>query len=87
MLHVAYIIQNVACLKKFLRLFTMNWTMNWNIGLNNGLNYYRGPSKNFGRALSCVAENTEKYKTFSVQITKKNKWIGKNREEITKAIP
>ena len=40
----------------------------------------------FEGELYCLGENTEKYKTFSVPMTKKIKKIDKNGEEITKTI-
>ena len=35
---------------------------------------------------TCLGENTEKYLTFSTQVEKEVKRIGKNREEVTKTI-
>ena len=42
--------------------------------------------KEFEREFNFLKENTEKYKTFSVPITKEIKRIDKNGEEITKNI-
>ena len=43
-------------------------------------------AKQFKGEINCLGENTEKYKTFSVPITKQVKRIDKNGEEITKTI-
>ena len=58
---------------------------------NNRLNYnyhfiIKELAKEFEREFNCLEENTEKFKTISVPITKKIKRIGKNGEEIAKAI-
>ena len=42
--------------------------------------------KEFKRKFNCLGENTENYKTFSVQITKEVKRIHKNRSKIIKTI-
>ena len=43
-------------------------------------------AKEFGGEFICLGENTEKYKTSPVPITKEVKRIGKNGEETTKPI-
>ena len=43
-------------------------------------------AKAFEGELNCLGENTEKYKIFSVPITKEVKRIDKNGKEITKTI-
>ena len=58
---------------------------------NNRLNYnyhfiIKELAKEFEREFNCLGENTEKFKTISVPITKKINRIGKNGEEIAKAI-
>ena len=42
--------------------------------------------KRFQEEFNCLGENTEKYKAFSVPITKEVKRIGKNEEKTTKTI-
>ena len=43
-------------------------------------------AEKFEREFNCLAENTEKYKTFSVSKEKEVKRIGKNKADITKTI-
>ena len=43
-------------------------------------------AKKFEGELYCLGTNTEKYKTFTLPVTKEVKRIGKNGEEITKTI-
>ena len=58
---------------------------------HNKLNYdyhfiIKQLAKEFQIEFNCLGENTEKYKTFSVPITKEVKRIDKNGEKITKTI-
>ena len=58
----------------------------------NGSNYVyhfiiKELKKEFEGEFNCLGENTEKYKTFSVPITKEVKRMNKNAEETTKTIP
>ena len=43
-------------------------------------------AEKFEREFNCLAENTEKYKTFSVSKEKEVKRIGKNKVDVTKTI-
>ena len=43
-------------------------------------------AKNFEGELNCLGESAEKYKTFSVPITKEVEKIDKNGEEVTKTV-
>ena len=57
----------------------------------NGWNCYyhfiiKQPAKEFEWEFNCLRENTEKYKTFSVPITKEIKRIGKDGEKTTTII-
>ena len=59
--------------------------------LHNGSNYnyhfiIKEIAKEFEGKFNCLGENTQKYRSFSVPITKQLKRIGKNGEEITKPI-
>ena len=58
---------------------------------HNGSNYdyhfvIKRLAKKFEEEFNCLGENTIKYKTFSVIITKKVKKIDKNGREITKTL-
>ena len=61
------------------------------MAFHNGSNYdyhfiIKEPEKKFEGEFNYLRENTEKYKTFSVLITKEVKRIAKNGEKITKTI-
>ena len=67
-------------LNKFPWFFTMNQTMIIILSYKNQ-KIIQKPE------FSCLGENTEKYKTFSVPITKEVSRIGKNREKLQKRYP
>ena len=61
------------------------------IAFHNGLNYdyhfiIKELAEEFKKPFTCLAENTEKYITFSIPIDKKVTRIDKDGEEITKTI-
>ena len=61
------------------------------MAFHNGSNYdyhfiIKEPEKKFEGEFKYLRENTEKYKTFSVLMTKEVKRIAKNGEKITKTI-
>ena len=79
MLHITYVILDIVYLSKFPWVF------------HNGSNYdyhviIKALAKIFQGEFNCLGENTEKYKTFLVQITKEVERIDKNIKEITKTI-
>ena len=74
-------------------IYSLKYNINKKIPVDfcNRLNYddhfiIKELAKEFEREFNCLGENTQKYKTFSVPITKGVTRINKNRKEITKAI-